>query len=83
MKHPLLKGVPKDEVAEVRANFASAALFRKHLRKVLEREISSIYRDLENEEYINCPNYGELVASKIQRVKALKQVIGWCEDEEK
>lgn len=81
MKLALLKGLNENEKAEFKANFIQASPFRKRLSQVLDDAIKHTYGTMEQEENYGSPNWAALQAGKIERVKTLKTIQGWLENE--
>lgn len=74
MKESLFQGMEPDEKDSLKEEFIKAHLFRKGLKKVLERKLENAYNVLSNPKYEN-PNWINEQTDQIGYIKALKQMI--------
>lgn len=83
MKLRLLKGLKKSDEDEFKAQFIQAQRFRKRMREVIDEELASLHKSMENEAHWDSVNWAFIQADRVAQAKALRRMKGWIEDESK
>ena len=81
MKISWTKGVEKERVKDIRADFKSSIILRKRLIEILEDRIESARNSSRSEDKYDSPNWPYIQAGLIERERAYLDIISLLKEE--
>ena len=75
MKTALLKGLKKDQAAEIEQDFKAAAYLRERLTAILEEKVDALRRDIRQKTTYESPSWAYVQADYIGYERAIYEVI--------
>lgn len=75
MKTALIKGLKKDQAAEIEQDFKAAAYLRERLTAILEEKVDALRRDIRQKTTYESPSWAYVQADYIGYERAIYEVI--------